>query len=765
MEYLRTFKEIDREDLDFAGGKGANLGEMVKIGLPVPPGFVIGTNAYFDFLTETGLRSEIEKLLTSDLENPEKLLEVAGKITRKFQQAKIPGIISQEIVKYYQKLGNGKVAVRSSSTVGDSPQVSFAGLHETFLNVSGKKELLASVKDCWASFFKARAIFFRIQSNFSHFKIGFAVVVQKMVESQVSGIMFTEDPVTNDKQTIVIEAIYGLGELVAFGEVTPDQYRIRKSDGKILEKKIFPQNLQLVAIGGKNRKIPVSAKFANIQKLSDSGILELANYGKQIENHYYFSQDIEWAQLQDKIYILQTRPVTTLSGGGKVGESEKEKLKLSTLNLQTILEGTPASPGIVSGPVKILEKASGIRKISKGDILVTEMTNPDFVPAMKKSAAVVTDRGGRTSHAAIVSRELGIPAIVGTGSATKILKNRQIVTVDGSKGKVFAGSPKINGKTLTYIKKPVPAPVHLRTVTKIYVNLASSEIAEEVSRLDVDGVGLLRAEFMIAEIGIHPKQIILSRKSEYFIKKLYDGLVHFAKCFTPRPVIYRATDFKTNEYRHLKGGAAFEPKEENPMLGLRGALRFLTQPEVFAMELEAIKRVYAAGFDNLKLMIPFVRTLEELAKVRNLVENYGLTKLVNFELWMMIEVPSNVILLEDFLKMGLNGVSIGSNDLTMLILGADRDNEQLAGIFNEMDPAILAVLERLIRTCRRFGVPCSICGQAPSVFDQLIQKLVWWGISSISVSPDSVDRVRQLVHQTELEMVTGKITQPKTLTA
>lgn len=762
MVYIKNFSQVDKEDLAFAGGKGANLGEMTKIGLSVPVGFIIGTPAYFEFVKIGDLKKRIEKLSRVDCENPERLMEESASIIKAFELTAVPKEIETEIVSAYKQLSKGKVAVRSSATAEDLPEASFAGQQATFLNVEGGRQVVEKARSCWASLFTPRAIFYRVQNNFDHQEVGLAVIIQKMVEAAVSGVMFTIDPINNNKSLILVEAAYGLGEYVVGGKVTPDQYLVDKSNLKILDKKISSQNVQLVEVRGENREVAVSPKFASIQKLEDSKILELAKYGKRIEKHYYFPQDIEWASQNQKIYILQTRPVTTLAGKLEAkGENQKIELKPKTFNLKPILEGTAASPGIAIGPVKILATPKEISKIAKGDILVTSMTNPDFVPAMKKAVAVVTDRGGRTSHAAIVSREMGLPAVVGTEVATKILKNGQIVTVDGSKGKVYQGAPKINGKTLIYAKRQEPSIRRFKTVTKIYVNLAEPDRAEEISKLPVDGVGLLRAEFMIAEIGIHPKLAIKERKTAKFISKLYQGLLTFAKSFSPRPVIYRGTDFKTNEYRNLAGGAAFEPKEENPMIGFRGAARFITQPEVFQMELEAVKKVYKAGFSNLKLMIPFVRTSQELAQVKKIVERSGLPKFPDFELWMMIEVPSNVLLLEKFLEVGVDGVSIGSNDLTMLILGVDRDNENLSESFSEMDEAVLAALEKIIKTCRKFSVPVSICGQAPSVFEELVKKLVIWGISSISVSPDAVERTRQLVADIEKDLVLNNIKNQK----
>ena len=435
----------------------------------------------------------------------------------------------------------------------------------------------------------------------------------------------------------------------------------------------------------------------------------------------------------------------TVKERAKVG---KEDIKIASV---PILVGSPASPGIGTGPVKILKSPKEIDKVKKGDILVAPMTSPDYVPAMKKSAAIITDQGGQTSHAAIVSRELGIPCVVGAKDATTKLKNGQIVTVNGEDGQVFVG---VNVKQVENQKlelKTEPKFENIKTATKLYVNLAEPERAKEIAKLNVDGVGLLRAEFMIANIGIHPKEAIKRKEQGKFISKLTEGLEVFCKAFYPRPVTYRATDFKTNEYRSLLGGKYWEPVEPNPLLGFRGAFRYVSSPEVFNLELSAIKAV-REKYDNLHLMIPFVRSPEELAKVRRLVATEGLFEKASFKFLMMVEIPVNVIQIEDFIKVGIDGVSIGSNDLTMLIEGTDRDNSEVARAFNERSPAVLWALRRVIRKCSEAGVTSSICGQAPSEYEDLVKKLVRWGVTSISINPDSIDRVRGVISEAEKEI-------------
>ena len=744
------FSQIDKNDTNSVGGKAANLGELTRAGLPVPNGFTVTAGAYFNFIEASNLKEKIKFLLGKvDINNSNLLNETSSLIKKSIEASKLPDSLAKEIIISYKKLSKDSsalVAVRSSATAEDLPQASFAGQQSTFLNIKGDQQLLDAIKKCWASLFEARAIFYRVQNDFDHFKVGIAVPVQKMVQSEVSGVMFTIDPTNNDKRKIVIEAVYGLGETIVQGKVNPDHYEVDKQTFKIVKKELGDQTKQLVKIGTKTREIPVSKAYRKKQKLNDNKIIELAKLGKKIENHYLFPQDIEWALENDKLYIVQTRPVTTIK---LIEKTSKEHIEIE---LPKILSGLAASPGIAVGSVKILRSAKEIGKIKQGDILVATMTNPDYVPAMKKAVAIVTDRGGRTSHAAIVSREMGIPAVVGAEGATKKLRNGAVITVSGTSGIIYKGAlAPAKMKVLLYEqKKDTVETRELKTATKIFVNLAEPELAEVVSEKKVDGVGLLRAEFMIAEIGIHPKKLIKDGKQKIFVNKLTDGLLKFCASFNPRPVIYRATDFKTNEYRNLKGGSDFEPEEANPLLGFRGACRYTADFEVFELELASVKRVRNEfNFRNLWLMIPFVRTLSEMEKIKQMVSAAGLHRSPSFKLLMMAEIPSNVFLINEFLDIGVDGVSIGSNDLTMLILGVDRDNARVECDFNELDPAVLKALETIVRTCRKRGALVSICGQAPSVYPELTEKLVSWGISSVSVSPDAIEKTRSIVYEAE----------------
>lgn len=748
QDLVVDLSSIDKDDVMYVGGKGANLGEMIGAGFSVPSGFVITANAYELFLKENNLDKKIMHLLgTVDFKNTDSLSQVTTHIRKLIKTSSIPDIIVDQVFNYYSKLGkNCFVAIRSSATSEDSKTASFAGQNETFLDITGEANVIDKVRSAWASYFEPRSVYYRYENNVLT-KGGIALVVQKMVESEISGVMFTIDPVTNNKEKIVIEAVYGLGEYIVQGKVTPDHYELNKRTFSIKVLEVVPQKIMFAKVKGKAKEKAVPRILQKKQKLKDSEIISLAKLSEKIEKHYYFPQDIEWAKENGKFHIVQTRPITTTVE--RIGQlTQKESSHLSKPG-KPILIGDPASPGIGIGPVKILKNPKEIGKIEKGDILVTQYTNPDYVPAMKKASGIITETGGRTSHAAIVSREFGIPAVVGLENAIQHLKDGMVVTVNGSTGEIFSGS------VLITQKKEIVS--HFKTATKLYVNLAEPELAASIASKNVDGVGLLRAEFMIAEIGIHPKKLIEQKRQSFFVDKLSEKLETICRAFFPRPVLYRATDFKTNEYRNLTGGKDFEPIEPNPMLGYRGAFRYVSDPKVFRLELEALKRVREKkNLTNLNLMIPFVRTVDELRSVKKEVTATGLSRSHSFKLFMMCEIPSNVILIEEFIKEGIDGVSIGSNDLTMLVLGTDRDNAEVASVFDERDPAVLWAMERVIKACHKHNIPVSICGQAPSVYPTLVEQLVSWGITSISVSPDAIDHTRNILHRAEQKIILKK---------
>ncbi len=797
------FKEIGKEDTNIVGGKGANLGEMWNNGFPVPDGFCVGSQTYFDFIYNAGIDKIIkEKLSSLDVQDTQKLEDASEFIKEAIVNATVPNDIRADIVKAYNKLcgvelipteqDEIEVAVRSSATAEDLPGFSFAGQQATFLNISGSDKVVKAVKECWASLFEARAIYYRNENNFDHLKVGLCAVVQAMVQSDASGVMFTVDPISKNTDRIVIEAGFGLGEMIVSGQITPDHYEVSKQSMQITNKLIQSQQIMLIRSKGENEHVQVPQEIQERQKIPDATVIALARYGLKIEEHYNYPQDIEWAIEGDNLFIVQSRPITTLEARKENSNSTNSALVQQTQgvsqnltqsssqtqsehyegddsmdnsnddNSTVLVKGLSASPGMASGPVRIVLDLKELYKVKQGDVLVTKMTTPDFVPAMKRAVAIVTDEGGSTAHAAIVSRELGIPCIVGSRTATTTLKDGQIITVDATTGVVIEGMIKKEKSSQNTSETGLSSTIvtngnSLITGTKIYVNLAESQAADRVSKQNVDGVGLLRAEFMIADINMHPKKAIKDGKQQEFIDALARGLRKFCTAFYPRPVVYRATDFKTNEYRALPGGEEFEPVEDNPMIGYRGCFRYIKDPASFALELEAIKKVREQyGLKNLWLMIPVVRTVREFKIVKELVEESGLHRSRDFKLGIMCEVPSTVILAEEFCKAGADFFSIGSNDLTQLTLGIDRDNSIVAEEFDERDDAIYQSIKKVIDDCHKYGVTVSICGQAPSVYKEFAEKLVEFGIDSISVNPDVIDATRRTVASAEMKVLLKK---------
>ncbi len=747
MKYILWFNEISKNDIPSAGGKGANLGEMTQVGLPVPPGFVVTAQTYAEFLRRTGLDKLIYPILSStNVDNTEQLEENAKRVRNMILSAKVPMDIQMYIIEAYRKLSNqlgGEpfVAVRSSATAEDLPGASFAGQQETYLDVKGERDLLKAVLKCWASLFTARAVFYRTKQGFPHEKVKIAAVIQKMVESEVSGVMFTASP-TGDTSKVVIEAAYGLGEVVVGGKVTPDTYVFDKKTGGIVSKHIAKQTWKLSRSksGIGIERYDITEDMQQRQKLPDDKIIELAKLGLKTESHYGYPQDMEWAYEKGKLYIVQARAITTLKLG--------EKIKKEEVKGHIITKGLPASPGVVTGPVKIVLDLSELEKVQKGDVLVTKMTNPDMVPAMKKAAAIVTDEGGMTCHAAIVSRELGIPSVVGTGNITELVNDGDLVTVDATKGLVYKGKVEIEVESL---EGEVP-----ETKTKVYLNLGIPDMAEKYAKLPVDGVGLMREEFIIAtSIKKHPLKAIEESKEGEWIDKLAEGITRVCKAFYPRPVVMRFSDFKTNEYKGLEGGDKYEPEEDNPMLGWRGCSRYYSPKyePAFRLELKAVRKVRDSGLDNLWVMLPFVRKQEEVSKILGIMKEEGLERGDKFKVWIMAEVPSVALLSDEFADL-VDGFSIGSNDLTQLVLGVDRDSEMLGkmGLFDERDPAVKKAISMIIKGARAKGKTVSLCGQAPSNYPEFARFLVEQGITSISVNPDAFAKVKRVVAEAEKEV-------------
>ena len=756
---LRDFTELGKADVDFAGGKGANLGELTRAGLPVPQGFVIGAPAYVAFCEAQGLRDRIAaELRELDVDDTAALGEASTRVREMILAEPLPGWLDSAIREAYDELAGGDhvsaVAVRSSATAEDTESASFAGMNETFLNVRGSDALLDAVRRCWASLFGGRTVFYRAKRGFSQAEMNIAVVVQRQVASRRAGVMFTIDPSTGRADRIVIEGSFGLGEVVVSGSVSPDRYIVDKKAMTIVTREVRVKELAIEPQdGGGTSRRQLSAEESMRPVLDDAEVRQLADLAVQIERHYGAPQDTEWAfDAEGRVWMLQSRPVTSTGSGAR--EITPEQLTGGAA-APPLLRGLGAAPGSASGPVRVIKSLADAGRLSDGDVLVTHMTSPDWVPLMRRAAAIVTDSGGMTCHAAIVSRELGVPCVVGTGEATRTLRDAELVTVDATHGLILPGiAPSQDGKVAPALE-PRSRATPPATGTKLLVNLSEPSQVERAAGLEVDGVGLLRAELMVIEAlgGIHPRKLIEGGRSGEFVQRMSDALVTFAAGFAPRPVTYRTIDFRTNEFRGLEGGEQFEPQESNPMIGYRGALRYTHDPDVFRLELEAVRRVWDAGHANFHVMLPFVRTARELEACRTLVAESGLLSRRGFELWVMAEVPSVLFNLERYAALGIAGISIGSNDLTQLMLGADRDSELVAEVFDERDPAVADYLRQLIPRARTLGLQTSICGQAPSVYPEYAELLVRCGIDAISVNMDVVDRTRRLIAAAETRLI------------
>ncbi|OPY35560.1 MAG: Phosphoenolpyruvate synthase [Methanoregula sp. PtaU1.Bin051] len=746
-------EEIRKEDIISVGGKGASLGEMASIGLPVPGAFVVTAQAFRRFLVETGLEqkifSSLEKL---DVENNEALERAADNAKGLVLKAKIPAAIRDEIKKAYKKMDGGGliVAVRSSATAEDLPDASFAGQQETFLNIKGEAALLTAVQKCWASLYGARAIYYRAKQGFDDHTVNIAVVVQQLVNSEKAGVMFTSHPITGEPSTI-IEGSWGLGEAVVSGSVSPDKYVFDQRSEKVVERLISTKKIEIIADGTNGTKtvdVPVGRQDAQV--LSDEEVAKLAMYGKIAENHYGVPQDVEWSIVGGTYYILQSRPITTIGSkkGAKGMSGEQAAGKPDHLIL---VQGQGAAPGIASGNVVIIRDVKDTGKVKEGDILVTRMTNPDMVPAMRKVAAIVTDEGGMTCHAAIVSRELGTPAVVGTKTATSVLKNGQQITVDGEKGLIYEGflEKAEQKKEIAYLQAGAAAGPII-TATSVKVNVSIPEAAARAAATGADGVGLLRIEHLILGLNKTPGWFITNHREEEFVKELHDGIRIVLDAFPGKPVWVRTLDAPTDEFRNMMGGEN-EPHEHNPMLGWRGIRRDLESPKQFRLQVEAFKQLWKEGYDNLGVMFPMVSHPDQFIAAREMMRNWGVD-VENATLGIMIEIPSSAILIEDFLEAGIRFASFGTNDLIQYTLAIDRNNENVAGMYQPKHPAVLRLIHDAIQSCREYGVECSICGQAGSD-PKMVEWLVEHGIASVSANIDAIAKIRETVAKTEQRII------------
>jgi len=766
MKKILNISELRVNDVDIAGGKGANLGELTEAGFRVPPGFVITTAAY-DYLFEINdLATRLEEILDElDEDLDASLHKTSEAIYDMFEQAEMPDDLAELIVDEYDELFDGTdeyrlVAVRSSATAEDLPTASFAGQQETFLNVCTPEDLLDKVKRCWASLFTPRAISYRANQGFEHAKVKLAVIIQKMVRSELSGIMFTINP-NSELPHIIIEAGFGLGEALVSGKVTPDTYVVEKFHKRIINKRVARQTWKLIrGERGDTVKVDVEEENQDIQKMSDEDILTLAEMGNQVELHYDRPMDIEWAMENGELYLVQARPITTLKSksqnGAQVRTEESDTVDREEVEADSMItKGLAASPGRVSGKVTMLEDGMSLDVVRSGDILVTKMTAPDMVPAMTRAIAIVTDEGGMTCHAAIITRELGIPCVVGTTNATKLLHEDQVITVDGTLGIILEGAHETEEAPQSMVLAQTATPV---TGTKILVNIGIPQKAEEYAQLPVQGVGLMRIEFLFTSyVEEHPLSLMEQGRGEELVSKLAEGLGIVGRAFYPRPVVVRTSDFKTNEYREMKGGEAYEPNESNPMIGWRGCSRYVSEEycEAYKLELRAIKKARDdMGLKNIWVMLPFVRTLEELKIITEMMDEVGLKRGKDLKLYLMAEVPCNIFMAEEFSD-HCDGFSIGSNDLTQLIMGADRDSEILGrmGYFDERNEAIKRAISHLIKAAHSKGKVVSICGQAPSVYPEFTEFLVREGIDSISLNPDTILKTISMIASTEQRVI------------
>jgi pyruvate,water dikinase len=786
-ELVLWFEDVRNVDVSIVGGKNASLGEMINSGLPVPPGFAVTAFSYERYIQEEKIAEQIYKIIKETVTNPNdpKQYDVASKKIRELiEKTDMPKDMENAIRTAYKELNKRLelkdtfVAVRSSATAEDLPDASFAGQQETYLNVKGADDLIDKVRKCWSSLFTPRAIFYRNEKGFPHEKVFISVGVQKMVNSGCAGVMFTINPVTGNRDEIVIEGNYGLGETVVSGVVNPDDFVVDKATTTIKERRISRKTVQYIRDPktGKTVHLDIPEDKQKITCIDDRELLALAELAKRIEKHYGKPMDIEWAIDQDlsypqNMFIVQARPETVF--GTKEREAPKMEDTRAQEQLKVVVRGISAGRrgyGIGKAMV-VLNPDDANRDMKKGDILVTGMTDPDFVPFMKMASAIVTDKGGITSHAAIVSRELNIPCVVGTETATQMMKTGKEYTVDSRNGVIYEGimaqavQPAAANNGGTIMQAAEAAPV---TATKIYMNLGTPEMIEQYKNLPFEGIGLMRTEFILASaIGKHPMAFVDEGKSQEFVDKLADGIATVARAIQPKPVVVRLSDFKTNEYRGLKGGEKYEIVEENPMLGWRGCSRYISKwyDKAFRLECQAIKKCRTEwALKSVYVMLPMVRTLWEAKAVLAIMKEEGLERNKDFKIWFMAETPSIGIMADEFSKL-VDGFSIGSNDMTQGVLMIDRDSERLGqmGYFDERDPAVKRIIAHLIKAAHENGCTVSICGEGPSNLPDFAEFLVRVGIDSISVNNDAVVQTRKHVASIEQKIILERLAEQAAL--
>ncbi|MDT2009093.1 phosphoenolpyruvate synthase [Rhodococcus opacus] len=745
--WVQPIDQVRLPDAPSVGGKAANLGELTHARFPVPPAFAVTQDAYLYALDEAGVRGTLRTRGLPPLGADDAALTAAAQELREIVLGiSVPATLRAEILEAYHELGDtARVAVRSSAPAEDAADTSFAGIHDSFTDVSGPDALIDAIRKCWASLWSERALTYRGVQGVTE-EPSVAVVVQLMVDSDRSGVVFTADPRTGARDRIIVEAAAGLGEVVVGGQVEPDTYVVSKDGFKVLDVHVGSQSFAITVDAEIEHTTDIPVAERGNRVLTDAQLERLALLAVSVEEHYHAPQDLEFAFADDRLWIVQTRPITTLDSA-----RQSPVAAPSEPAGEILAHGLGASPGTVSGRVRVLRSVSDARLLDDGDILVAPMTRPDWLPVLRRAAAIVTDGGGITCHAAIVGRELGRPVVVGTRTATADLLDGSTVTVDGNAGTVREGAMAAT--------EPVPAAAAPAAATRsswaeptgtaVYVNLATPDAAEHVAAMDVDGVGLLRAEFMIMDAlqGMHPATMLAQGRRKEYVDKMGAAVERIAAAFAPRPVIYRAIDLRTNEFANLTGGDV-EPNEDNPMIGYRGCFRYVREPELFRLDLDVVLTV-RKRYPNVHLMIPFVRTRWELEQCLGLLDSHPLGADRRMHRWIMAEVPSVVYWIPEYAALGIDGVSIGTNDLTQLVLGVDRDSEICRDLFDTMDPAVLDAVDLIIERASRAGLTTSLCGQAVSTNPTLAEHLVRAGITSVSVTPDAAVITRRNVAAAE----------------
>ncbi|MFC9555269.1 phosphoenolpyruvate synthase [Rhodococcus sp. NPDC056960] len=753
--WVEPIDQLRLSDAPSVGGKAANLGELTHALYPVPPGFAVTAEGYLEAMDEAGVRDSLREHGLPPAGADDKALTAASRDLRStVLGVPMPAALREAILGAYRELGAGdpRVAVRSSAPAEDAADTSFAGIHDSFVGVSGDDALIEAIGKCWASLWSERALTYRSVQGVSD-EPSIAVVVQLMVDADQSGVVFTADPRTGARDRIVVEAATGLGEVVVGGQVEPDTYVVAKSGFAVLDAHIGSQSFSITADADGEHSVEIPATARGRRVLTDQQLERLALLAVAVEDHYHVPQDLEFAFAADRLWIVQTRPITTL------GQPRTHTGEPHESTSRALVHGLGAGPGTATGRVRVLRSVSDAHRLSDGEILVAPMTRPDWLPVLRRAAAIVTDGGGITCHAAIVGRELGRPVVVGTRTATSDLVEGAVVTVDGDAGVVYDGAVSTSAPDASDDgAAATPSPVSARpgggvapevTATSVYVNLATPDAAERVAASDVDGVGLLRAEFMIMDAlgGTHPAAMIAQGRRDEYVAKMAAAVERIAAAFAPRPVIYRAIDLRTNEFADLSGGDV-EPHEDNPMIGYRGCFRYVREPELFRLDLDVLFTV-RKRYPNVHLMIPFVRTRWELAQCLADLDTHPLGSDRRMHRWIMAEVPSVAYWIPQYAALGIDGVSIGTNDLTQLVLGVDRDSEICRDLFDTMDPAVLDAIDVIIDRATRAGLTTSLCGQAVSTNPALAEHLVRKGITSVSVAPDVAATTRRNVSAAE----------------